>query len=175
MIAIPAELAAAWRGTLPPPGVEVPEGWTWGDGGVVCDYDRACDDVQDTVPTEYGAVGWVPVAEGRALILDMELTTAVLPTSNGLTILRNYEFEPTVEAAEQAVAALGAEDWKPFPQTITLESGRLFLFDSAFEGAENAEDIEADDGVAVGELAPGEYRIEVAVREAAEFIRLSPA
>jgi len=172
VIAIPAELAATWRGTLPPKDADVPEGWVWGDGGVTCDYDRACEHVNDKIATEYGAVGWLPVGEGRALVLDLELITAVMPITDGLLIIRNYEGEPTLESAGKLLEAVLEDAWKEFPQTITLPSGRLFLFDSAFEGAENPAHIIADEGVAIAETGAGEYRVEVAVREGLDFIRL---
>jgi len=34
---LPRQPVDDWRGVLPPLGVTVPDGWEWGDGGVVCD------------------------------------------------------------------------------------------------------------------------------------------
>jgi hypothetical protein len=164
VIAVPAELAASWRGTLAPIGVEVPPGWTWGSGDIECDYDRACDTraLQDFEMSEYGGVGWLTVGDGAALILDAELPTAWLPDPAGGYILRNYQEEALDEAAaRQHVEAAEAAGWRELSLTWQLR-GQLYMFDSAYAGAAEASAIKAFDGVAVGELAPGSYRVFVA-------------
>ncbi|MEQ1505012.1 MAG: hypothetical protein ABMB14_22455, partial [Myxococcota bacterium] len=78
VIAVPAEVAAAWRGTLPPIGAPVPKGWSWGNsGGPVCDYDRACD-VDYVRVGGYGGFALLDVGGARALALDAELVTTFL-------------------------------------------------------------------------------------------------
>src|SRR5690606_28016216 len=131
---------------------------------IECDYDRACDTEaqRDFEPTGYGGVGWLTVGDGAALILDAELPTAWLPEPSGGYILRNYHEDELDEAAARAhVEAAEAADWRELSLVWEL-GGRLYLFDSAFAGAAEASAIEAHDGVAVGELAAGRYRVFVA-------------
>ncbi|MBK9262926.1 MAG: hypothetical protein IPM54_24370 [Polyangiaceae bacterium] len=165
VIVIPSELAASWRGTSPPIGVDVPDGWTWGRGDIVCDYDRACDTdtLRDFAQTEYGGVGWLAVGNGAALILDAELMTAWLSDPNGGYILRNYpESELDEAVARQYIAEAEQAGWRELSLVWTLSGGAIFLFDSAFPGAATPDDIEAHDGVAVGEVRPGTYAVSVA-------------
>ncbi|GMU63320.1 MAG: hypothetical protein AMXMBFR34_50830 [Myxococcaceae bacterium] len=83
VVLLPAEVAAAWRGTLAPPGATVPPGWTWGKrGGPRTDYDRALEP-NDAKQTARGGYGWLSVGSGRALIFSDELTTVWLPTGDG--------------------------------------------------------------------------------------------
>ncbi|HVH99611.1 MAG TPA: Imm21 family immunity protein [Enhygromyxa sp.] len=161
VIAVPAELAATWRGTLAPIGVEVPPGWTWGSGDIECDYDRACDSqaLNDFEITPYGGVGWLTVGEGAALILDSELVTAWVPDPAGGYIIRNWSDDQLDEAsARRHVEAAEAAGWRELSLVWELR-GTVYLFDSAYAGAAQVEDIKAFDGVAVGELAPGRYRV----------------
>jgi hypothetical protein len=109
ILAIPCELAVHWRGTSPPMGVEVPAGWTWGDGGVVCDYDRACDDMEDSVLVGDSASTWsVPVAGGRALVMDGEMSTAAVAWEDGLVLLR-YADVTTVDEGAAIAAEIEAD------------------------------------------------------------------
>ena len=165
VIVVPSELAAAWRGTDPPIGVEVPEGWTWGRGDIECDYDRACEPrgLSDYDSTPYGGVGWLKVADGAALILDCEIMTAFLPTADGGYVIRNYEEEELDEAsAQRYVDEADAAGWRELSLEWVLTGGALYLFDSAYPGAAEAGAIEAADGVGVGSIAPGTYRVAVA-------------
>jgi hypothetical protein len=178
IVVVPAELAASWRGTLPPIGVEVPPGWTWGSGDIECDYDRACETegLRDFEMTGYGGVGWLDVGAGAALILDAELMTAWLPDRAGGYIIRNYAEQQLDEAtALEYVQEAEAAGWRELSLVWEL-GGRLYLFDSAYAGAADASAIKADDGVAIGELAPGSYRVAVATTaEEADVIRITRA
>ena len=165
VLAIPAESAGAWRGTLPPIGAAVPEGWTWGkSGGPVCDYDNACDP-GECLRTEYGGLGWVHLANNeRALALDGEIYTQWLPEGESAGTIRRGN-------PEGKDAGPGPESFKPFGE-ISLRDGRLFLFDSAFNGHEDPEQIGAHDGVAVAQLSPGRYAISIATDGAGtDFVR----
>jgi len=160
LLAVPSELAGHWRGVLPPVGAAVPEGWAWGDGGVVCDYDRACDDMDDAVTVGDLVRTWsVPVGGGggRALVLDGELGTTAVPWEDGVVLLRDAPVETEAEARE-IVAAVEPTAWRPSSHELDLSEGRLFVFDSAAEGAASAAGIDAEGGVLDLALKPGRYR-----------------
>lgn len=153
LLAVPAEVAAEWRGT---------------DSG---DYERACKP-NDHTNLDYGAIGGVSVGDHHAIALDLELLTTFLSRPNGGVILRNYEESPiTREIAEKHVA--NATDWTNWGSPLSLTDGRLFLFDSAFPGAADPAQIEADEGVLVAELGAGTYAIDIAVADGTELIRLT--
>lgn len=169
VIAIPAELAAAWRGTHAPIGAQVPPGWTWGkSGGPVCDYDRACDGGREQVMLGHSALAWLEVGDGKALVLDAELNTVWIPEENGGVIARGG-----VDGSAQTRDLIPTSGWEDFPATLVLRDGRLFMFDSAFKGAADPSEIEADDGVAVGKPGPGTYSLSVATAGSNAFIRLT--
>lgn len=168
VIALPAETAAAWRGTNPPIGAQVPPGWTWGGlGGVECDYDRACAP-QDSTPTPYGGFGWIEVGGKPALIFDAEILTVWVSEPGGGTLVRS-----SIEEANSSPESVPDADWKPFPiATLELDDGRLFMFDSAFPGAATPEAISAHDGVGVIPLGPGRFTIACATNsDEVDFIR----
>jgi hypothetical protein len=163
IILLPAEVAAAWRGTSPPVGATVPPGWTWGkSGGPVCDYDRACDP-PERQGTEYGGLAWLDVADGRALVLDGELETYWIANGEGGVVARGGD-------AADVRGRVPASGWTPFG-SITLRDGRVFLFDSAYAGAADPREVEADDGVAVGTPGPGTYDVAYASVASEDFIR----
>ena len=174
VIGIPAELAVVWRGTLPPVGVAVPAGWTWGTaGGPVCDYDRACDHIENRVATPYGGFGSVAVDSGLALIFECELSTTWVPTAEGGIVVRHALPESLAEALE-LIAAVPTAVWKPWPGQITLRDGRIFFFDSAMEGASDPSKIAASDGTAVGAPGPGVYAISTATdTDENDYIKLT--
>jgi hypothetical protein len=166
VIGIPAELAAKWRGTLPPVGAVVPPGWQWGSpGGPVCDYDRACDKIEHRVAMPYGGFGSVPVDGGLALVFEGPLNTAWVPTDDGGVVVRNAPDEMESEADfRKLVEAIPAAEWRPWPGRITLGDGRIFFWDAGMEGASDHDAIPAGDGgVAVGTPGPGRYAISTAV------------
>jgi hypothetical protein len=172
VIAVPAESAGAWRGTLPPIGAVVPEGWRWGSsGGPVCDYDRACD--AQGIRTGYGGFAWLEVGGRPALILDAELVTVFVADADGGYILRGGD----IDGPHADPATVPADGWKAMaPETIELTDGRLFLFDSAFAGDPDPAAITAHDGVAVAELGPGAWRVEFATNEhEVDFVRFRRA
>jgi len=172
VIVLPAESAAAWRGTEPPLGAAVPPGWTWGSaGGPECDYDRACAP-QGFMGTPYGGFGWLDVGGKPALLLDAEIVTVWLAEPGGGTIVRAQ-----IEEASRDPASIGDGDWKPFPAaTVDLADGRLFMFDSAFPGAAQPEAIAAHDGVGVITLEPGRWSITCASSaDEVDFIRFRRA
>ena len=155
VLVIAAELAATWRGTLPPVGAVVPEGWTWGKaGGPECDYDRACA-AKPFIPTGFGGFRSVPVGDGQALCLDSEIATEWFADGDGGCLVRKGYDESTPDPA-------AVTTWQPFPgvPTLTLGDGRLFLFDSAYEGDADPARIRATAGVGVIQLAPGAYTVE---------------
>jgi hypothetical protein len=163
VICVPAELAASWRGTNPPIGVEVPDGWSWGSGDIECDYDRACDTdkLEDYAYTPSGGCGWLSVADGFALIFDCELHTAWLPDARGGYVIRNCESPLDEARARVYVGEAEQVGWRELSLDWQL-AGQLHLFDSAYAGTADPDENRADDGVAVGKLEPGRYRVAVA-------------
>lgn len=180
IIAIPSELAQHWRGTLPPLGVAVPPGWTWGQGGIICDYDRACDDLHDAIEIGDSSAWTVPVADGRALVLDGEASTAAVLWDDGVVLARVPPFESDEEALE-ALANVTPQIWRASPHSLRLREGRLFVFDSAWEGASTSSAIGAEGGVLDITLRAGRYCVAYAAqpyptdRGTYPLIRLSPA
>jgi Immunity protein 21 len=156
VIALPAEIAHLWRGTLSPVDAEVPEDWTWGDGDIICDYDLACDEAKDRVSFGYDVFGWLPVGESRALVFTAEQEITFIPEKAGGVISGNFD---DLKSLESLIKTVQPGDWKLYSQTINLNDGRLFLFDSACKGEQEPEEIEADDDVVVAQLSPGTYKI----------------
>nr|WP_168724491.1 Imm21 family immunity protein [Streptomyces sp. A1547] len=172
VIVIPAEAAEHWRGTLPPVGAEVPDGWTWGvSGGPECDYDRACDPPVSEI-TPIGGFGWVDVQGQPALILDSEAPTWFTADSEGGFLVR-----PSFDGADEDPGSVPARDWRFVGvDIVSLADGRLFMFDSAFDGAADEERIRADEGVGVIKLWAGRWRVEVATNaDEVDFVRFRPA
>jgi hypothetical protein len=165
VIAVPAEAAAAWRGTLAPIGAVVPAGWQWGkSGGPLCDYDRACDAAYHR--TRYGGWAWLEVGGRPALVLDAELVTVFLADGAGGYLIRGETEGPAADPATVPEDAWGDA------LEITLRDGRLFLFDSAFAGNEDPEAILAHDGVGVAALGAGAWVVSFASNDAgADFVR----
>jgi hypothetical protein len=162
ILVIPKELASRWRGDQPPPGVAVPLGWTWGDGGVVCDYDRACDDLDDAVRPGDGFSAWsIPVDGGRALVLEGETATTAVPWADWIVLLRDAPIDSEAQARE-LLAAVPPGDWVPSSHELEVVDGCLFVFDAAYPGAPAADAIEADGGVLHVALAPGRYHVSYA-------------
>ena len=153
ILVVPAELASAWYGTE------------------TDDYDRACNP-RDHTNLEYGAIGAVLIEGMSVIVLDFELITSFIPTADGGVILRNYEDSPfNIEATEAFISA--TNDWTDWGEPLNLQDGRLFLFDSAFSGAQDPNYIEADEGVIVASLGAGRYTVSFAVTEGVELIRLT--
>jgi hypothetical protein len=171
VILLPAEVASEWRGTQPPRGAKVPKGWRWGkSGGPVCDYDRACEGGEGKLSTARGGIGWLDVGNSRGIVLDAELVSVWLPTTDGGIVVRG----PDIDGSDpKAVATLVPETgWKTLG-TLELEDGRLFLFDSAACGAADPREIAADDGVAVAELGKGEYELTWVTQKYDDFVRFA--
>lgn len=165
LIAIPGELLGAWRGVLPPDGAVVPTGWTWGDGGIVCDYDRACDPPTDpaSVGDSYGT--WtVQVGQREALVLEGECPTTALRWDDGLVIVRDVGLA-TYGDVLAMIAEVPESGWLQTAFALELEGGSVFIFDSAYGGLESDD---ADGGVLEATLASGTYRVHVAVPRAGE-------
>ena len=90
LIALPRGAAAAWRGTSPPLDAEVPPGWTWGDGIVCCDYDRACDPPERSFEIDDSFSTWpIAVGDSVALVLDGEIGTTAVQRRFGVVIVRD--------------------------------------------------------------------------------------
>ena len=178
VIAVPAELAEAWRGTLPPLDAVVPKGWTWGGrGGPRCDYDRICEHGVFEVRTDEGGVGLLSVGSGHAIALDAEIVTSWISTEDGGAILRTgsaLREEEGRALLERAAAAQATEATraKRLASTLSLADGRIFLFDSAYAGAADPTSIRSFDGVAVGAPGPGTYAVEVTMLGSHDVIRL---
>lgn len=177
LLAIPSELASRWRGVLAPVGAAVPPGWTWGDGGVVCDYDRACD-MEGTVSVgEFHSMWTVCVHGGCALLLDGETSTAALRWGEGVVLLRDVPIETEAQANE-ILAAVEPAAWSVLPHDLELREGRLFVFDSASEGAPTAAQIDPKGNVLDIALTPGRCRVDYAAPEHISsrlaLIRLTP-
>ncbi|NXY96496.1 hypothetical protein HYE82_19295 [Streptomyces sp. BR123] len=175
IVVIPAELAEHWRGTLPPVGAEVPEGWSWGTpGGPECDYDRACDpSVSEATP--FGGFGWVEVQGQPVLVLDSEIHTwfeADEADSGGGILVRS-----SADGADEDPGSVPVQSWHTVgSDVISLSDGRLYMFDSAYNGAADPEQIQAFDGVAVIELGAGHWRVDFATnRDAVDFVRFRPS
>lgn len=159
LIVLPRELLHAWQGVLPPPGTATPPGWTWGDGGIVCDYDRACDPPDEAIAVEDSFQAWtVSVGERRALVLDGECSTTALRWDDGLVVVRDVELSSEAEALAM-IAKVAESEWVDTGFELELASGGLSIFDSAYAGAEREE---ADGGVLETELLAGSYRVYMA-------------
>ncbi len=158
ILAISNELAAHWRGTSPPVGTEVPSGWTWGNGGIMCDYDRACE-MDATVSVGEFHYSWsVAVADGHGLLLDGETSTTAVYWEDGVVLLRDAPITTEAQALE-ILSALEPTAWHALPYEIELGQGRLFVFDSAYEGALTAAQVDASGGILDVPLEPGMYRV----------------
>ena len=153
IIVLPAEIAHLWRRTLPSVGVEVPEGWQWLNGDIICDY----DDINDLIYFGFDFFGWLPVEDGKALVLFTdEQDITFVPETRGGVIVENFS---ETDAVEELIKTVPSTAWRLYPQTINLIDGRLFLFDSAYQGCQNPEEIMAVDDVVVAQLSPGSYNI----------------
>ncbi|WP_186319393.1 Imm21 family immunity protein [Streptomyces sp. SAJ15] len=172
IIVVPAETAEHWRGTLPPVGARVPEGWTWGTpGGPECDYDRACyPPVSEWTPI--GGFGWVDVQGRPTLVLDGEQPTWFAADAEGGLLVRDAGDE-----SGDGLENVPADGWRSIGEdVVSLTDGRLYMFDSAFPGAADPERIRADDGVGVIELGPGRWRVEFATdAHQNDYVRFRPA
>jgi hypothetical protein len=170
LVVLPRELVSVWRGTLPPLGVAVPEGWEWGSGDIVCDYDRACTPAGDSLCPGDAYDTWsVPVSDGAALVLDGEVGTTAIPWKGGLVVLRDAHVETEAEAAA-LVLAVDEGAWTPSPWVLDLSHGGLSMFDAAYAGSERES---ADGGLLEAELAPNTYRVLIAApRDRLTLIRL---
>lgn len=155
VVVLPAELASSWGGV---------------ESG---DYGRACYP-RDHRLIDHGAVGWVSMGQARAIVLDLELMTAYLPTPSGGVILRNYADDTlTAETARTMLGAVDAVDgWAAWGEPLPLVDGRLFMFDAACPGASDPAGIDAEEGVIVASPGAGRYAIHVAVLDGVELIRL---
>jgi hypothetical protein len=165
VIGIPAELAGKWRGTLPPIGAVVPPKWQWGSaGGPECDYDRACNKIEQRIAMPYGGFGSIPVDGGIALVFEGPLNTVWVPTDDGGVVVRNAPDEmESMASFVELVEAVSAAKWKLWSKQITLRDGRIFFWDSAIEGAADPKAIPSrDGGVAVGAPGAGTYAISTA-------------
>jgi len=170
LIAIPAELAALWRGTLAPEGVKPPPGWSWGKAcDFLCDYDRICDWALFSERTEYGAIAFIAVGGRQALALDAEIGTAWVALPDGGALVRNPVDE---RPPEELVRAAQASGFRPQGE-LELVEGRLFVFDSAFAGAADPEAITAHDGVVVAQPGPGRYQVGLASPGGCDVIRFT--
>ncbi|MGG8407160.1 hypothetical protein ACM614_11310 [Streptomyces sp. 12297] len=172
VVVVPAEAAEHWRGTLPPVGVAVPEGWTWGDpDGPECDYDRACNPpVSEGTP--YGGFGWVEVQGRPVLILDGETLTWFAADQKGGVLVRC-----PIDEADDDPEKIPASAWHSVGAgVIRLTDGRLYMFDSAYGGAADPGGIRAHGGVGVIELGPGCWRVDFATNAGeVDFVRFRPA
>ena len=168
VIGVPAEHAAVRKGAAPPVGVAVPDGWRWGkSGGPVCDYDKACEP-EGVIRSGYGGADRVALTNGeRGIVFEGELIMEWLSESSGATLIRGASQNSPLEVpADTDFQALGE---------LTLKEGRFFVFDIAFPGASDSEQIQAHDGVAGGAPPLGRYGVSFATtaRHVA-FIRLRP-
>jgi hypothetical protein len=172
LIALPGEVLDVWQGTSPPLGVAVPPGWEWGDGGIVCDYDRACDPPADSVTVDDSYSTWmISVGGGHGLVLDSECSTAALHREDGLVIVRDLGLMKEAEVLG-LIDSVPDDRWLRTSFTIDVRSGSLFVFDSAYPGREREL---ADGGVLEAKLTPGAYAIAIAVpqnRGRTTFVRL---
>jgi hypothetical protein len=171
LIGLPAEIVDMWRGTDPPLGAVVPEGSTWGDGVVVCDYDRACDPPADAVTVGDSHSTWLVAVGARlALVLDGEVATTAIAAPGGIVLLRDASVD-TVEDAEALLASVGEPAWHASPLSISLDDGRLSIFDAAYPGVDRGH---ADGGVLEAALLPGTYHLSFASpRDRMTLIRLT--
>jgi hypothetical protein len=140
----------------------VPPGWTWTPGDITCDYDRACDGMDDEVVIGDGYGTWtVSVGLGRALVLDGEASTTAVAWETGLVLVRGAEID-SADDARKLVESVGSADWHRSPHVIDIESGCLCVFDAAFPGALAVGAVEPDGGVLLVAVAPGSYHVHYA-------------
>lgn len=108
--------------------------------------------------TPYGGFGWVEVQGKPALILDGEIVTRFEGDSEGGVLVRN-----PISEARADLEKTPADGWRSVGvDTLSLTDGRLFMFDSAFEGAADPAQISADNGVGVITLGAGRWRVDFA-------------
>ena len=158
LVAVPAEWARFWCGTEPSPGTQVPDGWEWGnaDDPIRTDYDRACGRLRALHVSSYGGVGLLGVGEGDALVFQAPTDTTFVELPDGGAFLRNVRFAST-RAARAAVDA--APKWKKTRAEISLEDGRLFLFDAAYRYPGGRRSAGARPDILRAKLKQGRYRV----------------
>jgi len=154
LIALPAEVAKAWRGTDAPIGAKVPAGWEWSgddDDPIRTDYDRACGQLRGFHESSYGGVGLIRVGDGDALVFRGPTDTTFVALPDGGAFLRNVAFASPAAAKR---AALAAPRWKKTRVELDLVDGRLHLIDAAwpFAGRPRPAMLNA-------KLGPGRYRV----------------
>ncbi|MEQ1507391.1 MAG: hypothetical protein ABMB14_34500, partial [Myxococcota bacterium] len=98
-----------------------------------------------------------------------ELVTTFLADPDGGYLIRGE-----VEGPSSDPTRVPADRWRELG-TIDLVDGRLFVFDSASDGAADPEAIPADDGVAVAALGPGRWTVWVAANDHVDFARFRRA
>ncbi len=157
LILLPRETVDLWRGTEPPLDIVAPSGWTWGDGGIVCDYDRACDWPDRSFSIDDSHATW-PVALGHreGLVLDGECSTTAVRWDDGLIVVRDLNLVSEADLLAM-LEKLGEADWVDTGYDLIVERG-LTIFDAAYPGKQRAS---ADGGVIEVDLPPAEYRLKL--------------
>ncbi len=157
LIALPSEIAADWRGTLPPIGANVPDGWRWGDSPYIeCDYDRACGNIEKIGRFGYDYFGVLSVNNSKSFVFTCEQVISFKENEQGGILIGNFH---QYDALDQFLATVDDNSWTLYTDTCELKEGKLYIFDSAFEGYANAEEIRAYDHVVVGNPGPGKYNV----------------
>jgi hypothetical protein len=157
LIALPSEIAADWRGTLPPIGANVPDGWRWGSSPYIeCDYDRACGNIEKIGRFGYDYFGVIPVKEAQAIIFSCEQVISFKENDEGGILIGNFH---EYEKLDEFLGTIDDSKWELYNQPLELKEGKLFIFDSAFEGYADAEQIRAFDHVVVGNPGAGKYNV----------------
>jgi len=157
LIALASEIAADWRGTLPPIGALVPDGWQWGNSPYIeCDYDRACGNIERIGRFGYDYFGVLSVNSSNAFVFTCEQVISFKENELGGILIGNFH---DYDAIDQFLTTVDDAAWTLYSGTCELKDGKLYIFDSAYEGYANAEEIKAYDHVVVGNPGTGKYNV----------------
>lgn len=158
LILLPRETVDLWRGTDPPSDIVDPSGWTWGDGGIVCDYDRACNWPDRAFSIEDSHAAWpIDVGHRPGLVLDGKCSTTAVRWDDGLIVVRDLNLVSEADLLAM-LQKLGEADWVDTGYDLFVERG-LTIFDAAYPGTQRES---ADGGVLEVDLPPAEYRLKLA-------------
>ena len=125
LIALPSEIAADWRGTLPPIGANVPDGWRWGDSPYIeCDYDRAFGNIEKIGRFGYDYFGVLGVNNSRAFVFTCEQVISFKENENGGMLIGNFH---EYDKLDQFLATVDDNSW-----TLNLKFVNLKKVSSIF-------------------------------------------
>jgi hypothetical protein len=158
-IVLQASGLLAWEGTEPPSDGRVVEAtFRLDPDAPATDYDRACD--------VDSSVGVITVGLGEALILGQEHYAVAVGKlgERELPLLVGWEYANSEEAVWKALASLSEEDlsslpWQEEPVRFTVSAPPLYVFDSAYAGADVGDPLGLGDNYLTFNLPIGRYKV----------------